>query len=252
MRIALMSGRGGGRAGSVAAKEEGPKPFDPLMDFDPKQARKAAMDQAIEEGKGSDKPQSQEAIAKRAQGIYSSLRSAASSENTSMHVQSTIGAAFRKAGKDAGAYAGTYEQAQQLATPQQLTAWGFSPPGASGGAKPSKPSSGGGQPVASASAAQLPAATPIAMAATPAPAQAPRALNTIEQIEARKVSALAPLAQQVKQADLMFTAAAKSGDQRAIAGYMQQKQQLRAELEKQANDQFGNQAAGVLAKLYAN
>lgn len=235
--IMASRGTGGGGSGRSSSGQE-PASFDPLSDFDPKQARKAAMDQAAEDAKNSGKTVSDAEIAKRAQGIYSALRTAAASENTNMHVQSVVSTAFRKAGSDPEAYADTYNQAQKVAGPQQLAVWGYKPPGATGSAKPP-------------AAASPMSGTPVALASTPAPQAQPRPLNTIEQIEANKMTALVPLAQQVKQADAQYVAAAKSGDQRASGMYMQRKQELRAQLEKQASDKFGNNAAKVLDQLYA-
>ncbi len=58
-----------------------------MSDFDPKQARKAAMDQAIEEAKnnpGKDgAPVSEKQISSRAQAIYGGLRDAAATDNSS-------------------------------------------------------------------------------------------------------------------------------------------------------------------------
>ena len=75
------SGRSGGGSGQESAS------FDPLSDFDPKQARKAAMDQAIEEAKsnpGKDgAPVSEKQISSRAQAIYGGLRDAAATDNSS-------------------------------------------------------------------------------------------------------------------------------------------------------------------------
>lgn len=234
-QLGIMAARYG--AGSTINSSE-VAPFDPLADFDTKQARKGAMDQATEEAKNSGKTVSDAEIAKRAQGIYSALRTAASSENTNMHVQSVVSTAFRKAGADPEAYADTYDQAQKVAGPQQLAAWGFKPPGATASAKPKAPAS-------------AMSSIPAALAATPAPQAQARPLNTIEQIEANKVTALVPLAQQVKQADAQYVAAAKSGDQQSSGLYMQRKQELRAQLEQQVTDKFGNNAAKVLDQLFA-
>lgn len=107
------------------------------------------------------------------------------------------------------------------------------------------------QPAANAaSMARVGATAPIAQPAqAPAPA---RPMSAIDQIQAKNMAALAPLAQQVKQANQMFVAAAKSGDQKAMAQYMQTKEALRVQLEQQVNEKFGNGAAAVLQKLYTN
>lgn len=102
------------------------------------------------------------------------------------------------------------------------------------------------------------AGTPPGAAAAPArgaPAlaaqgvQAPKPLSTIDKIQADNIASVAPLAQQYKDATAQFVAAAKSGDQRAVGQYMQAKEALRAQLEKQVSDKFGNNAANVLQKL---
>ena len=113
-------------------------------------------------------------------------------------------------------------------------------------------------PAPAAPAANSAAAAAQAGVAAPAPASAPiaappqaRPPTTIERVQADSVAALAPLAQQFKQAEQMFLAAAKSGDQRSLTQYMQAKETLRAQLEQQANEKFGNGAAAVLQKLTA-
>lgn len=90
-----------------------------------------------------------------------------------------------------------------------------------------------------------PAPTP-APAASPAPA-APK--NAADQILADKVAKLAPLAAQFKQADAMFNAAARSGDQASIAKYMEQKELIRKSLEQQVSEGFGNAAPAVMRQL---
>lgn len=112
-----------------------------------------------------------------------------------------------------------------------------------------------GAPANSPTAAPAQAPNPAAMAAqgvqpTPAPA-APRPMNSVEQIQAQGVATLQPLADQLKQANAQFVAAAQSGDQRSIAQYMQAKETLRLQLEKQVNDKFGNAAPRVLQQLMA-
>ena len=176
-------------AASKGAKTEEPAQFDPLKDFDPKQARKAAMDQAIDEAKNTGKVATEAEIAKRAQGIYSALRTAASSENTNMHVQSTVGMAFRQAGSDPAAYAETYAKAQQVASPQQLAAWGFKPPGAGAGPKPARPG-GGGQPVPDAPVSQ-PAPQPTATPADAAGARVDQARAALSALRNRPAPGMA-------------------------------------------------------------
>ncbi|WP_159917912.1 hypothetical protein [Pantoea sp. 18069] len=68
-----------GKGGAAA-----PAAFDPLSDFDSKQARKGAMDQALDEAKNSasGQPVSEKEIAARAQAIYAGMRDAAAADNT--------------------------------------------------------------------------------------------------------------------------------------------------------------------------
>ncbi|BDT68542.1 hypothetical protein os1_27250 [Comamonadaceae bacterium OS-1] len=153
-QLSIMASRGS--ASGKAAAPADAAPFDPLADFDPKQARKTAMDQATEAAKNSRTAMSDTEIAKRAQGIYSALRTAAAADNINMHLQTTVSAAFRKAGSDPEAYATIYDQAQQIARPQQLVAWGFKPPGATGSAKPATPFIAAAQPMALSAPAPAP------------------------------------------------------------------------------------------------
>ncbi len=138
------------------------KPFDPLSDFDPKQARKEAMDLAGKEAEAKGSPYSE----KRAQEIYANLRDAAAADNTNRYVQQTVSKELRASATDPAQYAATYEKARQVANPQQLAAWGFRPPGSTAGPKPAQP--------ATASAAPAPAQSVVApVAAAPQAAQSP-------------------------------------------------------------------------------
>lgn len=73
--------------------------------------------------------------------------------------------------------------------------------------------------------------------------------SSLQNIEEANIAALGPLAQQFKQAEQQFIAAAKSGDQQAIAQYMQAKEVLRKQLEEAVSSKFGNTAPRVLNKL---
>lgn len=130
--MALRASLAASRAAGSGKGGAGEASFDPLGDFDPKQARKAAMDQALDEAKNSPgkdgKPPGEAQIAARAQSIYAGLRDAAASDNTNRHVQKTVAGAFRKAGAGTEAYAETYAKALQVADAQQLAAWGFRAP----------------------------------------------------------------------------------------------------------------------------
>jgi len=75
--------------------------------------------------------------------------------------------------------------------------------------------------------------------------------SPIQQIEDESIAALGPLAQQFKQAEQQFIAAAKSGDQQATAQYMQAKEVLRKQLEEAVASKFGNAAPRVLTQLLA-
>lgn len=126
---------------------------------------------------------------------------------------------------------------------------------------------GGGAPAPSATAAPaakgnaaqttpMPAAAPAAPQATtapaaPRPASKPAALSTIDQIQADSVTALMPLAAQVKQAEATYIAAARSGDPTATARYAAEKQALSAQLNEAVNAKFGNAAPKVLQQLFA-
>lgn len=75
--------------------------------------------------------------------------------------------------------------------------------------------------------------------------------SNLQQIEDANIAALSPLAQQFKQAEQQFIAAAKSGDQQATAQYMQAKEVLRKQLEDAVSSKFGNAAPKVLTQLLA-
>ncbi|GEQ77942.1 hypothetical protein CTTA_4947 [Comamonas testosteroni] len=96
--VLALRGSGGGSGGKGGAAE--PAAFDPLSDFDPKQARKAAMDQALDEAKNNpgSQPMSEKQIAARAQAIYAGLRDAASADN-SMRQRATVFASAAKGAK---------------------------------------------------------------------------------------------------------------------------------------------------------
>ena len=57
---------------------------------------------------------------------------------------------------------------------------------------------------------------------------------------------------EVKTAEQQFIAAAKSGDQSAIAQYMQVKEELRKQLEQAVSSKFGNAAPKVLSQLLSS
>jgi hypothetical protein len=209
LRAAARSGSGGGGKGG-SADEQGPN-FNPLSDFDPKQARKGAMDQALKEAEASGKPVSEGEIAKRAQGIYGAMRDAAMADNTNRHVRDTVASAMRQA-KDPAAYAATYAKAQQVASPEQLASWGFKAPAQAGGARP-----------AAAPAAAAPAAQ---RAATAAPAQAAPPTPT-DEAGARLDAARANL-----QAMRSRPAPGLAAGRAAIDQYAAQVQQARADLAR--------------------
>ena len=86
--------------------------------------------------------------------------------------------------------------------------------------------------------------------AAPAPAaQPPRPPNTVEAIQAANLQKLVPLANEFKAAEQQFVAAARSGDQKAIAQYLQKKEVLRQQLESQLEKQFGNTAPAAYKQL---
>lgn len=76
--------------------------------------------------------------------------------------------------------------------------------------------------------------------------------SSIQQIEEANIAELNPLAQQFKTAEQQFIAAAKSGDQTAIAQYMQVKEDLRKQLEQAVSTKFGNAAPKVLSQLLSS
>ena len=75
--------------------------------------------------------------------------------------------------------------------------------------------------------------------------------SSVQLLEEESIAALSPLAQQFKQAEQQFIAAAKSGDQQATAQYMQAKEVLRKQLEDAVSSKFGNAAPKVLTQLLA-
>jgi hypothetical protein len=76
--------------------------------------------------------------------------------------------------------------------------------------------------------------------------------SSIQQIEEANIAELNPLAQQFKTAEQQFIAAARSGDQAAIAQYMQVKEDLRKQLEQAVSTKFGNAAPKVLSQLLSS
>ncbi|MDR0215563.1 MAG: hypothetical protein LBJ15_16395 [Comamonas sp.] len=94
----LLALRGAAAGGSGSAAGGAPV-FDPLSDFDPKQARKAAMDQALDEAKNSAsaEPVSEKQIATRAQAIYAGMRDAAAADNTGRQRAAVFASAARTA-----------------------------------------------------------------------------------------------------------------------------------------------------------
>lgn len=150
------AGSGGGKGKGAG---EAPS-FDPLNDFDPKQARKEAMELAGKEAEAAGKPYSEQ----RAQAIYGKLRDAAAADNTNRHVQSVVSKELRSAQSDPATYAETFAKASKVANIEQLAAWGFKPPGATAGSKPASPGSAASAPVAAASRPAAPPATTAAPA----------------------------------------------------------------------------------------
>lgn len=133
-------------------------PFDPLSDFDTKQAYKQALELAGKEAEASGKPYSE----KRVQAIYGNLRDAAAADNTNRYVQQTVSKELRASASDPAQYAATYEKARQVANSQQLAAWGFRPPGSTAGPKPAQPATASAAPAAAQSAVAPVAAAPQA------------------------------------------------------------------------------------------
>jgi hypothetical protein len=76
--------------------------------------------------------------------------------------------------------------------------------------------------------------------------------SSIQQIEDSNIAALSPLAQQFKTAEQQFIAAARSGDQAAIAQYLQVKEDLRKQLEQAVSTKFGNAAPKVMSQLLSS
>ena len=73
--------------------------------------------------------------------------------------------------------------------------------------------------------------------------------SLIDQMQAQGVAALRPLQDQIKQAEQMYVAAAKSGDPAAISRYGKVLSDLKAQLVEKTNTQFGNAAPAVMAQL---
>lgn len=214
--MALRGALAAGRAAPAAAE---PAPFNPLHDFDPKQARKAAMDQAIEESKNSPKPLSDSEIAKRAQGIYSATRDAAAAENVNRQVQSTVTAALRSAAANPAAYAEAYAKASQLAPGAQLAAWGFKPPGSTNGPKPAAPGAAPQQPMAIQAPAPA-AAAPVAQQPTaPGPQPARAQGEPLQSFKARLVQwDQNRMAYEAAIADAAATSTSEQARRAALAG----------------------------------
>lgn len=102
--------------------------------------------------------------------------------------------------------------------------------------------------VAGTGQAQAPVAPTSVLAAQGAPT-ALRSLNTIDQIQADNIAAIAPIAQKYQQAEQQFIAVARSGDPVAISNYLKAKEGLRAQLEQTVTQKFGNAAPSVLQQL---
>jgi hypothetical protein len=75
--------------------------------------------------------------------------------------------------------------------------------------------------------------------------------SLIGQMQAQGVSALQPLADQVRQAEQAYVAAAKSGDPAAISLYGKTLSDLKAKLAGSVETQFGNAAPAVMTQLTA-
>ena len=79
--------------------------------------------------------------------------------------------------------------------------------------------------------------------------QAPRPASTLDTIQAANMQAVAPLANQFKQARAMFVQASQSQDPSAINYYMNQQNVLRQQLEAEVSRRFGNNAPAVMQQL---
>lgn len=152
MAMEGIAGRKVDLRGAKAPGTDGAEPFNPLNNFDMKKARAVAMEQAskaAENAAMSGKPMSPKEQARIAQEVYQQMEDAASRENSNRHIQQTVSRELRATGANPAQYAATYDKVQQLGlTPEALGAWGFKPPGAASGAKPSGPMSAAGRPVA--------------------------------------------------------------------------------------------------------
>ena len=130
--MALRGALAASRAGGQPQQAGEPAPFNPLHDFDPKQARKSAMDQAMEEAKtaaAGGKPVSEADIARRSQSIYGSMRDAAAADNTKSYYLQGASNDLKASSSDPAAYAATYQKALAKGIlPQQLVSMGFKPP----------------------------------------------------------------------------------------------------------------------------
>ena len=130
--MALRGALAASRAGGQPQQAGEPAPFNPLHDFDPKQARKSAMDQAMEEAKSAaavGKPVSEADIARRSQSIYRSMRDAAAADNTKSYYLQGASNDLKASSSDPAAYAATYQKALAKGIlPQQLASMGFKPP----------------------------------------------------------------------------------------------------------------------------
>lgn len=132
--MALRGALAASRAGGQPQQAGEPAPFNPLHDFDQKQARKSAMDQAMEEAKNAaaaagGKPVSEADIARRSQSIYGSMRDAAAADNTKSYYLQVASNDLKASSSDPAAYAATYQKALAKGIlPQQLVSMGFKPP----------------------------------------------------------------------------------------------------------------------------
>ena len=130
--MALRGALAASRVGGQPQQAGEPAPFNPLHDFDPKQARKSAMDQAMEEAKtaaAGGKPVSEADIARRSQSIYGSMRDAAAADNTKSYYLQGASNDLKASSSDPAAYAATYQKALAKGIlPQQLVSMGFKPP----------------------------------------------------------------------------------------------------------------------------
>lgn len=106
----------------------------------------------------------------------------------------------------------------------------------------------GGSPQAAASRPTV-GLTPQQSERSVAAPQAPRPASTLDTIQAANMQAVAPLANQFKQARAMFVQASQSQDPSAINYYMNQQNVLRQQLEAEVSRRFGNNAPAVMQQL---